>query len=169
MEALKEGLLKTDPGLLIWTVITFLIFLLILWKAAWKPIVDALDTRAEKVRGDLDNAEKSRIESEELLNRHKEMMDKANEEAQKIIAESKSQAEKMKDDIVDKARVEAKEVITKAKREIDIAKAEALRDIKEEVVTISTDIASNIIARNLNPEDQRGIVEEALTNLNKVN
>ena len=169
MEALNEGLLKTDPGLLIWTVITFLVFLLLLWKTAWKPIVEALDTRAEKIKGDLDNAENSRIKSEELLARHKEMMNKANEEAQKIIAESKSQAEKMKDDIVDKARMEAREVVTKAKIEIDIAKDEALSAIKEEVVTISTDIASNIIARNLNPDDQRGLVEEALSNLNKIN
>ncbi len=46
MEVLKEGLLKVDPGLLLWTIITFVVLLLILWKAAWKPIVEALDARS---------------------------------------------------------------------------------------------------------------------------
>jgi hypothetical protein len=48
MEVIKEGLLKVDPGLLLWTIITFLVLLLILWKAAWKPIVEALDAGLKK-------------------------------------------------------------------------------------------------------------------------
>ena len=90
MDVLKEGLLKVDPGLFLWTVITFLVLLLILWKAAWKPIVEALDARAEKVRGDIETAEKSRLETEKLLSQHKEMMDKAKDEAAQIISEGKS-------------------------------------------------------------------------------
>jgi len=96
MDVLKEGLLKVDPGLLLWTVITFAVLFLILWKAAWKPIVDALDARAEKVRSDIENAEMMRIEAEKQLAQHKEMMDKASAEVASIIAEGKADAERVR-------------------------------------------------------------------------
>ena len=168
MEAIKEGLLKVDPGLFLWTIITFLVLLLILWKTAWKPIVEALESRSEKVRGDVEKAEKARFESEELLAQHKAMTDNAKEESRKIIEESKSHAEKMKNDILDKAQEEAQEIIVKAKKEINIAKDKALSELQVEVVNLSTDIAAKIIARELNPEDQIALVEEALNNLDKM-
>ena len=100
MEVIKEGLLKVDPGLFLWTVITFVVLMLILWKAAWKPIVEALDARAEKVRSDIENAEKMRIEAEKAMAEHKQMLDKAHNEVAQIIAEGKADAERLKNDIV---------------------------------------------------------------------
>ncbi len=81
MDFLKEGLLRVDPGLLLWTVITFLVMMGILWKVAWRPIVDAMDARAEKVRFEIDNAERTRQEAEKLLAQHKAMMDNSRNEA----------------------------------------------------------------------------------------
>ncbi len=160
-----ESLLQIEPGLFLWTLITFCLLLLILWKTAWKPIVEALDSRAEKVKGDIERAENNRIESEKVLTQHKEMINQAKDEANKIIAESKSHAEKMKNDIVKDAKVEAGELVDKARKEIDLSKDRAINEIKSEIVIISTDIASKIITRNLNPDDQTGLVEEALKNL----
>jgi F-type H+-transporting ATPase subunit b len=168
MEVLKEGLLKVDPGLLLWTIITFIVLLLILWKAAWKPIVEALDARAEKIRGDIESAEKSRLEAERLFAEHKAMMDKAKEEAASIIAEGKADAEKLKNSIVEKANQEAKDLIERARREINLAKDKALAEIQAGVVTISTDIAAKIIAKNLKVEDQKALVEEALQKIRTV-
>jgi len=168
MEVLKEGLLKVDPGLLLWTIITFIVLLLILWKAAWKPIVEALDARAEKVRGDIESAEKSRLEAERLFAEHKAMMDKAKEEAASIIAEGKADAERLKNSIVEKANQEAKDLIERARREINLAKDKALAEIQTEVVAISTDIAAKIIAKNLKVEDQKALVEEALQKIRTV-
>jgi F-type H+-transporting ATPase subunit b len=168
MEVLKEGLLKVDPGLLLWTIITFIVLVLIMWRAAWKPLVDALDVRAEKVRSDIENAEKNRIESEQLLAEHERMMDRAKEEATKIIAEGKSDAEKLKDSIVARANSEAKELTERAKKEIFLAKEKALDELKAEVVILSTEIASKIIAKNLKPDDQKAIVEKAIKKLRTV-
>jgi len=158
MDFLKEGLLKVDPGLLLWTVITFLVLLLILWKAAWKPIVDALDARAEKVRFEIDNAERTRQEAEKLLNQHKVMMDNAKNESAQIIAKGREEAEKMKNDIVSKASSEARTLADRAKKEIELAKDKALSDIKTEVVLLSTEIASKIIGKNIKPEDQKALL-----------
>ena len=168
MEVLKEGLLKVDPGLLLWTIITFLVLLLILWKAAWKPIVEALDARAEKVRDDIESAEKNRLETERLLAQHRDLMGKSKEEAAQIIAEGRSDAEALKNSILEKANAEAKDVIERAKREISMAKDKALSELKSDVVALSTEIASKVIAKNLNPDDQKAFIEEALTKIRTV-
>lgn len=168
MEVLKEGLLKVDPGLLLWTIITFLVLLLILWKAAWKPIVEALDARAEKVRGDIESAEKNRLETERLLAQHRDLMGKSKEEAAQIIAEGRPDAEALKNSILEKANAEAKDVIERAKREISMAKDKALSELKSDVVALSTEIASKVIAKNLNPDDQKAFIEEALTKIRTV-
>ncbi|NLV68184.1 MAG: F0F1 ATP synthase subunit B [Spirochaetes bacterium] len=168
MEAIQEGLLKVEPGLLLWTIITFAVLVLILWKAAWKPVVEALDARAEKVRSDIENADRSRQEAEKLLAQHREMMNNAKTEAANIIADGRAEAEKMKNDIVSKATTEAKDLSDRARREIDLAKDKALAEIKAEIVTLSTDIAAKIINKNLKPEDQKALVEETLNKVRTV-
>jgi F-type H+-transporting ATPase subunit b len=168
MEFLKEGLLRVDPGLMLWTIITFIVLVLIMWKAAWRPIVDALDARAEKIRFDIDNAERTRQEAEKLLSQHKAMMDNARNEASQIIAKGREEAEKMKAEIVEKATTESRTIAERAKKEIDLAKDKALLDIKTEVVLLSTEIASKIINKNIKPEDQKALVEEALNKIGTV-
>lgn len=168
MDVIKEGLLKVDPGLLLWTIITFAVLLLLMWKFAWRPIVDALDARAEKIRGDIENAEKSNKDAQALLDDHKKMMDSAREEAAIILTKGKEDAERLKNDIVDKANKEAKELIDRARREIDLAKENAIADLKNEIVTISTDIASKVIGKNINADDQKTLVEEALDKMRTV-
>ncbi len=168
MQVIKEGLLKVDPGLLLWTVITFLVLLLLLWKAAWKPIVEALDARAEKIRGDIDQADKSRQEAEKVLAEHKELMANARGESAKIIAQGREEAEKVKTEIVEKASKEAKDLAERAKKEIVLAKETALNELKTEIVNISTEIASRVIEKNLKPEDQNALVEEALNKIGTV-
>ena len=168
LQVIQEGLLKVEPGLLLWTIITFIVLLLILWKAAWKPLVEALDARAEKVRGDIENADRSRQEAEKLLAQHKLMMDNARNEAAKFIADSRAEAEKMKNEIVEKAGSDAKDVSERARKEINLAKDKALADIKAEIVTLSTEIAAKIINKNLNPNDQKSLVEETLNKVRTV-
>ena len=168
MEVIQEGLLRVEPGLLLWTWVTFVVLLLILWKAAWKPIVEALDARAEKVRGDIENADRSRQEAEKLLAQHKAMMDNARNEAANFIAASRAEAEKMKNEIIEKAGSEAEGLAERARKEISLAKDRALADIKAEVVNLSTEIAAKIINKNLNPNDQKALVEETLNKVRTV-
>lgn len=168
MDIIKEGLLKVDPGLFIWTVITFVILLVILWKFAWKPIIKALDARAEKIHGDLENADNSRKESERILAEHKELMANAREEAAKIVEKGRDEAEKLKASIVEKANTEAQELTERVRKEIELAKENALADIKKDIVILSTEIASKIIERNLTPEDQSSLVKETLNKIEAV-
>jgi len=168
MDFLKEGLLRVEPGLFLWTVITFLVLVLILWKAAWKPIVEALDARAEKVRGDIESADKARQEAEKLLAQHKSLMDNAKSEAAKIVEDSKTEAEKMRNEIIEKASADAKDLSERTKKEIILAKDKALSEIKAEIVILSTEIAAKVINKNLNPNDQKALVEETLNKVGTV-
>lgn len=168
MEAIQEGLLKVSPGLLLWTIITFIVLLLILWKAAWKPVVEALDARAEKVRSDIESADRARQEAEKLLIQHKEMMQEARNESAAIIAEGKSAAENIRNEIIEKANSDAKDLSERVKKEINLAKDKALSEIKAEVVILSTEIAAKIINKNLNPDDQKVLVEETLNKVGTV-
>ena len=168
MDFLKEGLLRVDPGLLLWTVLTFLVMMAILWKVAWRPIVDAMDARAEKVRFEIDNAERTRQEAEKLLAQHKAMMDNSRNEAAQIIAKGREEAERMKNEIVEKANAESRAIADRAKKEIELAKDKAIIDIKTEVVVLSTEIASKIINKNIKAEDQKALVEEALNKMGTV-
>ena len=168
MEVIKEGLLKVDPGLMLWTIITFMVLVLILWKSAWKPIVEALDARAEKIRGDIDSAEIARQEAEKLLAQHKELMANAREESNKIIESGRAEADRLKNEILEKANKDAHEISERAKREIGLAKDSALAELKVEIVTLSTEIAARIINKNLNPADQNSLVEETLNKMGTV-
>jgi F-type H+-transporting ATPase subunit b len=165
LSAFSQGLLAVSPGLAIWTAISFLLLFLILWRFAWKPIVSALDARADRIRKDLETAASSRKEAEEMFYKHKSMIEYARDEALKIVGEGRGEAEQMKAEILEKANLEANEMIQRAKREIDLAREKAVQDIKSEIVNISTEIASKIIERNLKPEDQKALVENELTRL----
>jgi F-type H+-transporting ATPase subunit b len=165
LSAFTQGLLKVDPGLFLWTLISFGILLLILWKLAWKPIVTLLDARVARIRKDIETAEVSRKEAEELFFKHKGMIDYARDEALKIVTEGRSDAERVKSDIIDKANAEAEAIIQRAHREIDLAKEKAIEEMRSEIVNISTQIASKVIERNLSPEDQKRIVDDELSRL----
>ena len=168
MDAIREGLLKVDPGLYLWTLVTFIVLVLILWKAAWKPLVEALDLRAEKVRNDIETAEKNRIEAEKIFEDHKAMMNNAKNEAAKLIADGKADAERLRSGLLEKANEEAQKIMEHAKREITLSKDKALGELNNEIALLSTEIASKIIVKNLKPEDQKAIVEEALTKIRTV-
>jgi F-type H+-transporting ATPase subunit b len=100
-----------------------------------------------------------------MFHKHKAMIEYARDEALKIVVEGRSDAERVKNDIIDKANSEAQAIVQRAHREISLAKEKAIEEIRSEIVTISTGIASKIIERNLSPDDQKRIVEDEISKL----
>ena len=88
-EGSSGGLLDVNPGLMIWTVVTFILLLFILKKVAWKPILNSLNERETFIKDSLDKAEKARIEAEKMFEENKANLEKAEEEAQKVIDQGK--------------------------------------------------------------------------------
>lgn len=166
INSINKDLLRVEPGLMIWTLITFGLLVLILWRTAWKPIIGALDARVKKVRSDIDTAEETKNQAEQILKLHQELLSKAQADSEKIIAEGISEAEKIRSEIVEKARNEARVVIDRALQEITLEKEKAVNELKNEVVLFSTEIAAKVMQKNLESKDQQELVNKLITELN---
>lgn len=162
------GLMDVDPGLMIWTAITFLTLLVVLRFTAWKPLIGALEAREQRIREAVELAEKTRQESEALMARHEEQMEAARVEAHRIIEEGKSDAVQLKDSIVKQAREEAEETKTRALREVELAADAAKKELWEEATRLSTLLAERILQRSLNEDDHRRLVEQVLDEFRSV-
>ncbi len=156
------GLLDPDPGLIIWTVLTFLALLFLLRKTAWKPIIDGLDRRESAIRNSLEEAEKSRQEALKLVEEQQSELNRAREEVQVIIDKGKAQAGSMRDEIVAKAQAEAEQTLNSARREIEVQIGQAREDLRREVVDISVEVASKVLGRTLSDEDHKRMAGDFL-------
>ena len=157
-----EKWLSFDPGLFMWTIVTFLIVLMILKWKAWGPLINALDKREEDIREALASAEKAKQDAEKASSEYEDMMKKARVEAQQIVADGKAAGERVKNDIESAANDKANEIIEKAKAQIDAERRKAIQEIKSSVVNLSMDAAAKVIEKNLDSDDNRKLVDQAL-------
>lgn len=157
-----DSLVKLDPGLFIWTIITFLLLFFVLAKYAWKPLIKMLDDREGMIRSSLDDAEKAKLELERLNKESEAITAKARSEAQAILAESKTVAEKVKEDTIAKAKEQAIKISDDAQKQIQVEKDKAINDIKQEVVNLTLLVAEKLINKNLNDADNKSLIEESL-------
>ena len=157
-----EKWLSFDPGLFMWTIVTFFIVLAILKWKAWGPLINALDKREEDIREALASAEKARQDAEKASSEYEDMMKKALVEAQQIVSDGKAAGERVKNDIESAANDKADEIIEKAKAQIDAERRKAIQEIKSSVVDLSMDAAAKVIERNLDSDDNRKLVDQAL-------
>jgi F-type H+-transporting ATPase subunit b len=160
-------LVQLDPGLFVWTIITFMVLFFVLAKFAWKPLMKMLQEREEMIRDSLDDAEKAKAELEHLNEESEAIMIKARAEAQTILANGKAAAEKVKEDTIAKAKEQAIKIIKKTEKQIQIEKDKAIADIKQEVVNLSLSVAKKLINKNLNDADNKSLIEETLKKVNK--
>ncbi len=159
---MDNPLVQPDPGLFLWTILTFLVLLVLLAKFAWKPLLALLDRREEMIRQSLDDAEKAKQELQRLQQESKEILSKARVEAQSILAKSRSQAEKLKGEIRQEAKVQADSILRDAEKQIQVETEKAITFIKNEVVDLSLLVASKLIKKNLSKEDNQSLIEESL-------
>lgn len=163
----QGGLLDVSPGLMIWTVITFVILLLVLKKLAWKPILNSLNERENFIRESLEKADTAQKEAEKMIADNKASIEKAEVEAQKIIAQSREYAEKLKTQIVDESKAEANKIMNDAALEIDRKNKEAFLKMKEQVAAIAIEAAEKIILANLDKEKQSKIINKYIEDISK--
>jgi F-type H+-transporting ATPase subunit b len=153
---------KPEPGLMIWTVITFGVFLILMWKFALGPIVSMLDKRRQTIEENLKKAEEAREEAERLFAEYQKKLDEAKKEAQNLIQEGKKLGEKLKDDIVTEARKEAESIKEKALRSIELEREKAIQELRNTAAELSVEIASRILKKSISADDHRAIIDEAL-------
>jgi len=151
---------KPEPGLIIWTLISFFILLILLKKVAFPPILKGMKKREETIKQQLEEAQKTKKEAEDLLEGYKRQLAEARSEAQKIINEGKSLGENMRKEIVQKAQEESNQIVKRAQEEIQLQKQKAILELQEKIADLSIMAATKIINKSLNTEDNRRLVEE---------
>jgi F-type H+-transporting ATPase subunit b len=155
-------LVQTDPGLFIWTIVTFLVLLGLLAKFAWRPLLGALEARQDAIRKSLDDAQLAAKELERLNLESAQIINHARVESEAIISRSRSDGDRLREEIKQKARAEADHIVKNAERQIQLETRRALEQIRREAVDLSVMIASKIIQRNLSKEDNERLIDEAL-------
>lgn len=157
-----EQLVRFEPGLMIWTWVTFFIVLGILARKAWGPMIEALDKREADIRSALDGADRARAESEQLATKYQEQLQASRKEAQEVLADVRAVAEKLRIELDEAARKKAADLVAKARDQIAVERDRALREIRTTVVDLSLSIAGKVVERNLTTKDNRKLVEESL-------
>ncbi len=160
-------MLDINPGLIIWTIITFIIVVLILRAAAWKPLLAALTAREEQIRNSLQHAEQAQQEAHRLLEENRKQLAAAEEQSQRIIREGRTLGERLKAEIMEKANASSRHMIDQAKEEIKREKEAALVQLRGEVADLAITAAGKILDANLDTAKQRQLVDAAIKDLNK--
>ena len=164
---MNNPLVQLDPGLFVWTILTFLVLLTVLAKFAWRPLLKMLKDREDFIKSSLEDAEKAQAELARLNVVGEAIINKARSEAQSILSEGKVAASKLKDETLKAAKDQAKSILTDAEKQIRIEKHKAIEEIKSEVVDLSLSVATKLIKKNISREDNQTLIDESLENVTK--
>ncbi len=167
---LAEGgsLVDFDPASAVWVLVLFLILLAILYKTAWKSVLDGLKGREQRIRNDIAAAEAARLKAEAMLKEYNAQLAAAETRAQEVISRATADGERLAAQIRTHAQQEAEESRERALRDIEAARTQAVAEIYEQAATLATSIAEKILRRNLNADDQRDLVAQSLEQIQQV-
>jgi F-type H+-transporting ATPase subunit b len=160
-----SGPLTVEFGLMFWTVVVFLLLLLILKKFAYPALLGAVEARERALQEQLDAAERNRAESEALLAEHKKLLAEARMQAHALLVEARTTAEKERALAMEKTLEEQQQLLERARRDIAAERDRAIAEVRQEAVELSLAAASKLIGERLTSETDRKLVQEYLTNL----
>ena len=155
--------LDFKADLALWTLVVFVVFVLVLKKTAWTPLLEGLDRREDKIRADIEDAEKARRESERMLAEHAAKLEQVQDEVHEILAEARRGAEHTRQELVEAAQQEAEATRQRAIEEIGRARDAALTEMFDRSADIVAVATEQVLGRALSPEDQSRLIDEALS------
>lgn len=155
-------LVQPELGLMIWTVLAFLFTMLVLSKAAFPKIREAIEKRAAKISENIEAAERQRAEADELLAEYRERLKEAREQAEDIVARAKKAGETAKSEATEEGRNKREELVAAAKKDIEAETKRSLEEIRKEIADLTVLATEKITRKSLTEEDQKRLVEEAL-------
>ncbi len=163
------ALLDVNPGLVIWTVITFTLVMIVLRVAAWKPIAGALDARAAKIHEDIDRAEGIRRDAEARLEEYGKKLEGLEAEGLEIIARSKREAERLRDEILAEAKKESDSIRARGQREVQLSMDKALEEFHHQVASVAVAVAGRIIEKELKAADHKKLIDDTIAGIRSMN
>jgi F-type H+-transporting ATPase subunit b len=156
------NLLSPNGGLMFWTIVIFVILLVVLSRYAFKPMLSAVEARERSLQAAIDDAKRDREEAQRVLADHRAQLEKARSEAQKLIADGRATAEKLRADLLEQTKAQQQELLDRARREIETEKVNAIAALRREAVDLAIAGAGKVIERNLDNDANRKLVETFL-------
>ena len=154
-------LLLPHLGLIVWTILAFLIVLLILKKFAWKPILKGLSDRETNIANSIASAERVKLEMAQLKNENEALLVSAREERATMLKEAKEIKDRMINDAKQEAKVQAAKIITDAQASINQQKMAAITDLKNQVGNLVIEVSEKILRRELsNKAEHEGNIKQ---------
>jgi F-type H+-transporting ATPase subunit b len=151
-----------NVGNAVWTLVIFVLVVVVLGKFAWGPVLRLLQEREEFIHRSLSDAKHERLEAEAKLKDMTARLQASHAEAAALIDQSRRDAARLRDELRQKAQAEADMILQNARRQIELETQRAVQQIRHEAVDLSVTIASKIIQKNLSKEDNQRLIDEAL-------
>ncbi|MDO8213095.1 F0F1 ATP synthase subunit B [Conexibacter sp. CPCC 206217] len=158
-------LVRVVPGLMIWTLLAFLVALFVLRKYAWPQITRVLDQRQTQIEDSIDAAERTRQEADQLLAEYRERLAEARSQADEIVAKAERAGEVAEREALDAAKDKREDMLEQTKRDIQAETQRAIQEIRREVADLTVQATEKVTKKTLSPDDQKRLVEEALSEL----
>jgi F-type H+-transporting ATPase subunit b len=158
-------LIEVVPGLMVWTIVAFLITLYVLKRWAFGPIQNTIDERRERIRRSLEEADNAREEARRLLEEHRALIGQAKSDAEEILSDARRVADAQRERVRDEVEADRQRRLEETKRQIDQATQSALGEIRREVASLSLLAAEKITRKSLTDADQRRLIDEALSEI----
>jgi F-type H+-transporting ATPase subunit b len=158
-------LLSPHPGLILWTIITFVVVLVILKAKAWGPLLAALDERERSIREALESADRAREEAQVQQAEHEKRLIEAESQARQIVSEAREAAEKVGQKVVADAKEEAERMADRAREAIQFEKRAALAELRREVADMAVGAAGAILNAELDADRNRKLADDFIADL----
>jgi F-type H+-transporting ATPase subunit b len=149
-------------SLIFWEVVSFAILFAVLYKFAFPPILAMLETREQKIRESLEQAERHRVEAERKMQEYEAKLAAASREAEAVLIQAKERAQRLLDENEQRLAAEAERVKSEATREIEQERRKAIQAIRGQATDLALLVAEKVVERSLNDADHRRMAEEAL-------
>ena len=164
---MDNPLVQPDPGLFVWTILTFLILAALLAKFAWRPLLASLEARQKTIAAALDDARRAREELERVQQDSTSLLADARREADAIVSRARADADRFRDDMKQQARDEAANIVANAEQQIQKETTRALAQLRQEAVDLSFSIASKVLRRTVTPADHQHLLDDLVTKLDQ--
>jgi F-type H+-transporting ATPase subunit b len=164
-EESSNFLVSPNVGLMIWTLLAFIVALLILRKYAWPAITEALDKRQKAIEESIDIAERTREDAQQVLEEYRERLREARAQADEIVARARKAGEVHERETLEKARTQREELLEQTRRDIDAETRRAIQEIRSEVADLTVLATEKVTRKSLTEADQKRLVEDALKEL----
>src|SRR2546423_7248315 len=165
-ESAQSGnLLSLNGGLMFWTLITFVILLVVLGKLVFPKITAAVEAREKALEEAIERAKRDREEAARILGEQQRQVETARAEAQKLIVEGRQVGEKVRAQMIEETHQQQQQILERARREIESEKDRAIADLRREAIDLAIAGASKVIEKNLDDQSNRKIVESFLSSI----